>query len=184
MVRDLQNYVNNGYKIVTWNGCGFDFAVLAHESGLVHECAALALDHIDLMLIVTFTKGWYLSLQKALIGAGLKGKRKKVTLNDGTILRDMSGGMAPKLWRDGEYSAVLSYLSDDVTELVALAENIERQKVIRWTSTNGKPMFLSVPDLLTVQKCFRIPKPDTSWMKDAPTREQFIDWMPQHFSRK
>jgi hypothetical protein len=85
MVGDLQQLAASGYNLLTWNGCSFDFYVLAQESGLLNECAELALAHVDLMLTVTFTKGYYLGLDKALKGAGLVGKRSSVTLRDGSI---------------------------------------------------------------------------------------------------
>ena len=65
------------------------------------------------MLLVTFQKGYYLGLDKALHGAGLSGKLKKVALSDGTILMEMDGAMAPALWARGEYEAVLTYLRQD-----------------------------------------------------------------------
>ena len=178
LVWRLQEFVNSGYALVTWNGCGFDFGVLAQESGLVNECAELALQHIDLMLVVTFTKGWFLSLQKGLLGAGLKGKRKSVTLSDGSILDDMGGIKAPQLWRDGEYDAVLTYLKDDVVELINLVKVLLSVKEIRWTSNNGNLLSVPVPFLPTVIECFDIPEPDTSWMQDPPRRSQFIEWIP------
>ncbi len=73
LVHDLQKLVKNGYTLLTWNGAGFDFQVLAQESGLFEECGELALHHIDMMLLVTFRKGWLLPLQKALEGACLEG---------------------------------------------------------------------------------------------------------------
>ena len=39
-LEDLQR--NQGFTIVTWNGLGFDFDVLAEESGLDYECRQLA----------------------------------------------------------------------------------------------------------------------------------------------
>ena len=62
IVADLQKIVSRVYMLVTWNGCGFDFAVLAQESGMYKECAALALQHVYLMLIVTFTKSCFLGI--------------------------------------------------------------------------------------------------------------------------
>jgi len=76
MVRELQEFVRSGYTLVTWNGCAFDFWVLAQESGMIEECGALALNHVDLMLMVTFTKGYYLGLDRALQGAGAVGGRR------------------------------------------------------------------------------------------------------------
>jgi hypothetical protein len=178
MVRDLQEYRAAGYTIVTWNGCGFDFRLLAEESGMVEECADLAIDHVDLMLLVTFNKGWYLGLDKALNGAGIGGKVHEVTLKSGETLRDMHGGMAPLLWAQGEEEAVLTYLRGDVEQTLALAKNIAQTREIRWLSGRGKPQSVAVPKLLTVRECFSLPEPDVSWMDNPPTRESFVRWVP------
>lgn len=179
LVHELQRVVNEGYTLVTWNGTAFDFAVLAEESGMARECAELALAHVDLMLIVTFQRGYFLGLQKALVGAGIAGKLKQVTLNDGTILNEMSGKLAPKLWAKGEYDAVLSYLREDVMPLLKLTEIVARAKVIRWTSTKGYPQSVAVKKLFSVRECFDFPLPDVSWMNTEPAhREKLIEWMP------
>src|SRR5690242_3119322 len=38
LVQDLTACVASGYTLVTWNGCSFDFRVLAQESGMLAEC--------------------------------------------------------------------------------------------------------------------------------------------------
>jgi hypothetical protein len=176
VVRELERLVSDGYTIITWNGCKFDFAVLAQESGLVAECARLARDHVDLMLMVTFRKGWLLSLQKALDGAKLRGKLKMVTLSTGKVIYNMDGAMAPKLWKDGEHQAVLDYLYEDVKQLLELAAVVEKQKRIHWISSTGKPQTVEIHRLQTVQECLQIPEPDVSWMRDPPKRGDFVDW--------
>ncbi len=178
LVKDLMAYAADGYTFVTWNGCGFDFRLLAQESGMVEECGELALNHVDLMLLVTFNKGWFLGLDKALNGAEIGSKVHEVKLTNGKMLHNMDGGMAPKLWADGEHDAVLTYLRGDVEQTLALAENILKTHSIRWTSGRGKPQSVSVPKLLTVRECFDIPEPDTSWMSDPPEREDFVKWIP------
>ncbi len=179
IVRDLQARVAQGYTLLTWNGCNFDFHVLGVESGLLAECAALAADHIDLMLMFTFQQGHFLGLHKALLGAGLEGKRKDVTLNDGTIVHDMDGARAPELWARGEYNAVLLYLRDDVLQPLELARNIERTGRIRWRSASGRDQAARFTRLYTVRECFDMPEPDTSWMRSPPGRESFTSWMPE-----
>lgn len=179
LVRELEHVVEAGYTLVTWNGTAFDFAVLAEESGMAHECAALALAHVDLMVIVTFKRGHYLGLQKALVGAGITGKKKDVLLNDGTRLYEMSGKRAPELWAKGEYDAILSYLREDVMPLLKLAEIVQQTRQLRWTSTKGNTVILPVPELWSVRRCFSFPLPDTAWMSiDPPQREKFVAWMP------
>ena len=178
MVAELGELVAAGYRLVTWNGCAFDFQVLAQESGMVDECGALALNHIDLMLLATFTKGYFLGLDKVLQGAGIKGKVKQVKLKDGSIMRDMAGGKAPELWAQGEHEAVLTYLRGDVQGLLELAEVVQRRKRMNWKSARGNPQNIRVPKLLTVKECFGIPEPDVSWMSNPPRRKQFVDWIP------
>lgn len=179
LVEDLMRYQQSGYTFVTWNGCNFDFRVLAQESGMYRECGQMALNHIDLMLIVTFTKGWFLGLDKALQGANISGKVKKLKLSNGEILDDVTGALAPILWAKQEYDAVLTYLQGDVVQTLELAKVIQSSRVIRWVSGSGKWQSISVPRLLTVKECFNLPKPDTSWMGNAPKRESFIDWIPK-----
>ncbi|MDY6835705.1 MAG: ribonuclease H-like domain-containing protein [Chloroflexota bacterium] len=181
LVQELQELVAQGYTIVTWNGCSFDFPVLAEESGLYTECVDLAVNHVDLMLIVTFTKGWFLSLQKALDGARLGGKVKTITLSNGTVLKDMEGSKAPDLWSQGEHEAVLTYLQGDVEQLIKLAEVVKRDGTIRWTARSGNPQSVRIDRLMTVKECFSIPEPDVSWMTNPPSRQQFVQWMePYH----
>jgi len=178
IVRELQRLTSAGYTIVTWNGCHFDFQVLAQESGLLRECGELALNHVDLMLMVTFQKGYFLSFDKALKGAGLEGKVKTVALSNGGKMNDMDGSKAPVLWASGEYEAVLTYLKADVIQLIKLTDNIQRTKAIRWMSNTGKPQSVTITKMLTVNECFLLPEPDTSWMKNPPARKSFISWIP------
>jgi|SRR5581483_8082344 hypothetical protein len=179
LVRELQRVAADGYTLVTWNGTAFDFAVLAQESDMARECAELALAHVDLMLLVTFRRGHFLGLQKALEGAGISGKKQEVILNDGTRLYEMSGKRAPELWRRGEYDAVLSYLREDVMPLLELARLVEASKQMRWTSGKGNLQTLRVEKLYSVRECFAFPLPDTSWMKmDPPQRAKLVEWMP------
>ncbi len=179
LVRELENLVRSGYVLVTWNGTAFDFPVLALESELPVECAELALAHVDLMVIVTFKRGHYLGLQKALDGAGIAGKRQQVQLKDGTQLDGMSGKLAPQLWARGEHDAVLAYLRADVVQLLKLAESVRESGAIRWKSSKGNLHILPVPRLWTVRECFAFDLPDTAWMSvEPPQRAQFVEWMP------
>lgn len=179
LVHELQRVVREGYTLVTWNGTAFDFAVLAEEADMPNECAQLALAHVDLMVIVTFRRGHYLGLQKALDGAGIQGKKKDVLLNDGSRLYEMTGKLAPELWAKGEYDAILSYLREDVMPLLKLAEIVRQTKLLKWVSSKGKLNAIAVQKLWTVRECFAFPLPDTSWMKlDPPQREKFIAWIP------
>jgi hypothetical protein len=180
LVKDLQE-ISKDYNILTWNGASFDFQILAEESGLFDECAELAINHIDMMIMITFTKGYFLGLQKVCEGMGIKGKVKQVKLNNGTWITDMKGNKAPILWRLGEFNAVLEYLVGDVLQPIELAQKIIETKSMTWKSNGGNQQKIIVPQLLPVKQCFKIPKPDTSWMNKPPTREHFVEWMPEKF---
>ncbi len=176
VVHDLQALVADGYTLLSWNGCAFDFQVLAQESGLASECGKLALNHVDFMLIVTYTKGYRLGLESALKGAGLAGKSKQVRLANGTVV-SFSGAEAPARWAAGECEAVLGYLEQDVAQLLALGEVVVRKKSLNWTSGRGNPMSVPLRTIPTVRECNTIPVPDTSWMSEPPTRAEFIAWI-------
>ncbi len=177
VVRGMQALVEEGYTILTWNGCSFDFSVLGMQSGLMKECAELAMNHVDLMLIVTFTKGHFLGFDKALSGAGLRGKQHEGKLSNGELVGDITGAAMPDLWRRGEYDLVLSYLGQDVLQLKELVEALDISRRIRWISGRGKEQIVPMKNFLTVKQCFDIPEPDSSWMSNPPKREDFIEWM-------
>ena len=179
MVKDLQRMTNDeGFSIVGWNSCAFDFDVLAEESGLYNECAELALNHIDLMFVVTTLRGHWLGLDKAAKGANIQGKLKSVMLSNGQILNDMSGGKAPALWKAGEYQAVLDYLADDVRSTLELAQWIETNKKIQWTSDKGYHQEFDVPKLYTVRECLELSR-DTvpKWVTEPIKLKSMMEWI-------
>src|SRR5208282_5065809 len=86
LVEYLATQAENGYTIVTWNGLGFDFDILAEESGMLERCRSLAKSHVDLMFHVLCQLGHGVGLDAAAKGMGLGGKSK-----------GMSGALAPVL---------------------------------------------------------------------------------------
>jgi len=178
LVQSIMYWQHRGYTPFTWNGTGFDFKLLGYYSDLVEECAHLALNSVDGMLLVTFRKGYYLGLDAALIGAGVKGKQHTVTLNNGTEITDMDGAKAPKMWRDGDYQAVMDYLRGDVIQPLELSKVLAQSNQLKWTSKSGRPQGVFTKMEL-VKDLFALPEPDTSWMTDPPTRQKFVDWMPE-----
>ena len=178
MVHWLGDMVKEGHKIVTWNGLGFDFDIVAEETGLYNLCKTIALGHVDMMFMVVAAAGHYLSLDKAATGMGLKGKVHDVRLNDGSLLTGMDGAKAPELWHRKEFDAVLAYLNGDVIQTLELAEAVEENKFIRWRSGAGKTNKIHFAEgLMTVDQCLQMGLPNTSWMATPPTREQFLEWM-------
>jgi hypothetical protein len=167
LVKHLQNQMAAGYTILTWNGLGFDFDILAEESGMVSECNDLAVDHIDMMFHVFCLKGYPLGLDKAAKGMGLKGKPLGI-----------SGEMAPRMWAEGQYQEVLDYVKQDVKTLMELAHAIDMERHLRWTSNSGRPQRLPLPSSwLTVREAMELPEPDTSWMSNPWPRTKFTKWL-------
>jgi hypothetical protein len=74
LVEYLLAEVRQGYTIVTWNGTGFDFDILAEESGMLEECRELAVQHVDMMFHVLCRLGYGVSLSAAAQGMDLPGK--------------------------------------------------------------------------------------------------------------
>lgn len=172
-------YTEQDYQIVSWNGCGFDFDILAEESGMYKECAALALNHIDMMFHFFCVKGFPIGLDAAAKGLGLAGKTE-----------GMDGAKAPEMWRAGEYNKVLDYLEQDVVTTYEVAvEAMKARRVppkfitpragIPWTAKSGRSNFCKITQWLTVAEAMNLAEPNTSWM-DAPwPRSKFTGWLNQ-----
>jgi hypothetical protein len=178
LVDALLEVVRDGFTIVTWNGVGFDFAVLAEQSGRRAECAELAWNSIDMMFHLFCAKGHPLALDTALAGMNLEGKVHAVKGEDGQTI-EISGKEAPRLWQAGEYAAVLTYCAADVRRTLELAQVCARRGYLAWTSRAGKlnRLDLSKGGWLPARECVKLPEPDTSWMRDPPTRARYVGWM-------
>ncbi len=167
LVKHLQTQVEAGYMILTWNGLGFDFDILAEESGMHPACVQLAIEHTDMMFHVFCLKGYPIGLDKAAKGMGLKGKPPGI-----------SGEMAPRMWEAGQYQQVLDYVQQDVRTLLELAHAIDLERQLRWVSNSGRPQRLSLPSgWLTVKESQNLPLPDTSWMSNPWPRSKFTNWV-------
>jgi hypothetical protein len=179
LVLDLMNNYKNGIPVFGWNICAFDLPILGYYSEMLEECGELALNGIDPMLYIVFNKGYFLGLDAALVGAGLETKTHKVQLKNGEWLEDMNGRLAPKLWQNGEYEAVKTYLHGDVVQPLKLANSIEINHGIRWFSKAGNPMYV-YQKTVPVKDLFSLPMPDTSWMTRKPKeRKEFVSWIPK-----
>lgn len=178
MINDLVGMVDKGYKILTVNGAGFDFRVVAEEaSGNDFKIiTGMAMTHIDLCFMVVAKRGHYLGLDAMAAGLGVKGKLHDVRLNDGSLITDMSGAKAPEIWQAGERDAVLAYLKDDTRSTLQVGEVIQAVGMIQWVSKKGRFLTLHMP-LMDVGECLGLPVPNNSWMDNPPTREGILSWM-------
>ena len=164
MVDDLIWLTTEGYTFLTWNGLGFDFHVLAEESGRHEECKELALNHIDMMFHFFCGKGFPLGLDKACKGMGLPGKPE-----------GMDGAKAPELWPTDPHG-VMSYCSLDVKNTLALAEAVDNAHCLGWTAQSGRQNTWYAEKWLTVREAMELPLPNTSWMSDPWPRSKFYGW--------
>ena len=163
----LMNLTNDGYTIVTWNGSGFDFNILAEESDRFDACKQFVLGHVDMMFHVFCLKGFAVSLNAAAKGVGLQGK-----------LAGVDGSIAPQLWKDGEFQRVLDYVAQDCKTTLDLAITMEQQKTFRWVTRRGTiSQFDLQTGWLSVQEANDLPLPDTSWMDKPWPRSKFIEWL-------
>lgn len=170
LVRYLARMQENGQTVVTWNGTGFDFRVLAQASGLVNECIELAWAHLDLMFWFHCRNGYSVGLDKAARAVG-SGKTA-----------GMSGADAPRLWDAGQYETVLQYVAQDVRALAAVHEAAARVNALSWITGRGRVSRADGP-LLTVREAYKLPAADTSWMTRAPwPRTKFVGWMLAYYS--
>ena len=167
LVHDLAQLVEEGYTLLTWNGLGFDFNILAEESGLQTECERLAMAHIDMMFHVVCSKGFPLALDKVAQGMELPGKPS-----------GMSGSKAPALWASGHQQEVLDYCVGDCQATVAIACAAEERGGIEWVTMRGSHATMALPNgWLTADQAMKLPLPDTSWMRTPLPRQSFTEWI-------
>ena len=163
----LARMTNEGYRILTWNGLGFDFDILAEESCAAELCGECALGHVDMMFQVFCTLGYPIGLEKAAQGMGLPGKPA-----------GMSGAKAPKLWAEGHFNEVLSYVAQDVRIALEIAQACERRRRLEWITRKGTRSSMPLPaGWITVKQALLLPEPDTSWMSSPIPRRDFIAWL-------
>jgi len=168
--QDLVGYLvelhQAGTLPLTWNGLGFDFKILAEESGLFDLCRALALHHVDMMFHFFCIKGFAIGLDASCKGMNLPGKPE-----------GMSGALAPVMWKEGKRQAVLDYVASDVVEPLALAEKVGQTGGLSWKTKRGRIASVAIPEWLTVTDALALDLPDTSWMDNPWPRSKFTDWL-------
>ena len=167
-----------GHTIVTFNGLGFDFDVLAEESqDLItrDSIVDLALSHIDIAFAMFCDKGFMVGLDTAARGMSLEGKMK-----------GMSGALAPVMWGQGreEQEKVLEYVAQDVVTTLEVYESIVEHGFLRWISKRGNECYWDPVQvagrLMTVSEALAMPEPKPqSWMKNPWKREKFCGWTQQ-----
>jgi hypothetical protein len=169
LVQYLSKMAGDGFTILSWNGLGFDFDILAEESAAVAACHACALGHVDMMFHIVCSLGYPVALDKAAQGMGLPGKPA-----------GMSGIKAPKLWAEGRYQEVLDYVAQDVRTAMQIAQAADKRRRFEWITRKGTKSQMPLPQgWLIVQDALGLPQPDTSWMSNPMKRLDFTTWFPR-----
>jgi hypothetical protein len=167
LVQYMTTMRGQGYTIATWNGLGFDFDILAEESGMGEECKHEALDHVDMMFHVFCELGYPVALDRAAMGMRLPGKSEGI-----------NGMLAPQLWFQGQREAVLDYVSQDVRITMNLAQECEKRGYMNWIARSGNLRYMPLESgWLTVHEAMALPEPDTSWMSNPLSRRRFTEWV-------
>jgi len=173
---------SQGYQIVTWNGLGFDFDVLAEEVNDLDVWQALrdlALVHVDPAFQMLCEKGFMCGLEAAAQGLGV-----------GKKFEDVHGADAPVLWKQerDDQDRVLDYCAQDVALTAAVHDEIVKRRYLTWIRKDGRvsspwrPTFYTPTEmaadrrLLTVTEALALPLPDTSWMDKPWSRSKFLGW--------
>lgn len=157
---------SSGYTIVTHNGLGFDFDILAEESGRIKDCKKVARTHVDMIFHIFCEKGF---------GVGLNAAAKAIGESKS---EGMSGSLAPRLWKEGEHQKVLDYVAHDCRLTLDVATKSEQKGTFRWITQKGKKAFFALPSgWLTVEDAMKLPLPDTSWMDNPWNRSKLSGWL-------
>ena len=168
LVEYLVQMAADGFTILSWNGLGFDFDILAEEAAATGLCKECALGHVDMMFHIVCSLGYPVALEKAAQGMGLPGKPA-----------GMTGFKAPKMWAEGRYKEVLDYVAQDVRMAMQIAQAAEQRRRFEWMTRKGTKSNLALPNgWLTVSDALKLPEPDTSWMSQPLKRRDFMGWMP------
>lgn len=167
IVNYLRQRVTMGYTIVSWNGVGFDFDILAEESGLHEQCKSLALGHVDMMFQVLCQLGFGVSLNAAARGMRLTKSCQK-----------REGALIPRLWANGRYEEVFSHVTRDVRTTFQLATTCCERGYLRWITRSGTGRMMRLPGGWQVADAAqKLPQPIQSRHASRWSRENFTAWM-------
>jgi hypothetical protein len=197
IVQWLANAADAGRLIVTWNGLGFDFPVLARacrDDFYTRAVADLALRSCDLGFAMLCDRGYMIGLDTAAKALGLAGK-----------LPGMDGKLAPLLWNapdrpltDGEREALdalrvepgsiharrlcVDYVKQDARTTAEVYEALMRERSLIWRTKAGtlarQPWRPYVVDdhIATCREALTLPAPDVSWMSNPRPRSAYAGW--------
>jgi len=180
MVLRIADRYLEGYIPMTWNGVGFEWRDIAHETGWWQECKVMSYLHLDLMFHLLKLCGYFVSQDRAMRGMGLPGKAAS----------PITGADAPELWpKDPE--TVIRYVQQDVIQPLEFFARTRRLGWAAWAykRTDGMNVDLNrfkhgygnaelSGGWLPVYKVLELPDPDTSSFDNPPpTCTDVTEWM-------
>ena len=141
----VRYFVDRHPLLVSYNGIGFDFALmralLRHEDGLHTLCVtfkALCATSYDILAEI-----WKADSARK-FEKGLN-SLDAVSQANGYGTKEMDGATAPRLWRQGRHAEVLNYCQAEVTKTKALFEQcISMSTLVRG---DGLPLIVASPTL-------------------------------------
>ena len=152
-----------GYAIVSWNGAGFDFRVLAELlPARKHEVVELCKKSYDPMFQILCLRGFMVGLGAVCKGFGLGEKKMH--------------GQSALVWPNNAVQ-IIEYVKDDASKTGRVLLKILEHSGLRWVTKKGMWSFQAFyRGPLTVEECLAIPLPDTSWMDNPKSREDVLQW--------
>ena len=170
MIDFLMEQMAAGYTVLTHNGLGFDFDILAEETGRLADCSAIAMNHVDTMFHFFCHKGFAVSLKAVAQALGIAKTEEE------------GGAIAPVLWDRGEHERVLRYVANDCQMALEIAVVSERQGRLKWVTKKGVTSELHLKGgWMTVKDAMRLDLPDTSWLENPWPREKFTGWVTKEY---
>lgn len=177
-----EEYYQDGYTIVSFNGLGFDFVVLADASGEREICREMALSeqHVDLMFNAYMALGHNIGLNTACqetFGA------EKIGFE--------SGAEAPVAWHDGRHKEVIEYCKHDALITYQLYQALSETPRLRWRTRKGKGQPRQLlgnhewhPTWSVARMLEKEPPAIPHWMRDNPiTLKHFLGvWNERNMS--
>ena len=168
MVTALASARERGYTLLTWNGLGFDFDVLAEESGMDEECRDArpgARGHDVPHLLQDGLPGGPCGLREGHGDPGQDGGNGREA-GDGDVGPGRPGAGGPLL-RAGH--------GGDPGGGPGLRERAGKAS---WVSRAGRTNNLQLHvGWLTVAQALNLPEQDTSWMDTPIPRASFTGWL-------
>ena len=168
-------FSNNNYKIVSYNGTGYDFRMLARhittEAYLI-KIQNLAIGNTDLFLDFACEFGYYTSMQSFAEGCKLKGKT-------GHGKDAIEGWLSNNRTRQDN---VLEYCKNDVQCLCRIFDfACEHSRLYRKTNAGKVQLWMSrEPHIRSAGQCmlqYNETPPKVIWMKKPPDISNIWEWI-------